>query len=535
MRICTAAAFLAVLSSPVITLAQWTDDPFQNTPVAVSSSGQTVPKMATTPDGSTWFGWFESVGSPNFYEVRAQLFDPAGNAQFAPEGLLISNNPNPSSLVDWDLTVDAGGNAFLAFTDSRAGSDRDIYAYLISPDGQSLWGANGVTISANDDFEADPRVGALSNGEYIVVWPQLQGADRGLRFQRLDAARQPQFPVGGVRIAGGGTETPAFVRLVTTDDGFIAAWVRDTATFFSSRHIHAQKFDASGNPAWPGSFLVVSNATSVPIAHAPRIISAPDGGAAIAWHDTRDGDFDCYVQRIDASGNIVFAANGVAASTTGGGLQQLDPAITFVPGEPDILMFYNERNGAQSQWGLGIQRFDLNGGLVLGSTGVELVPLSSTNLSAPVSVVTEDGATMLYTRATGPVTNELFALRVDSSGNPVWSEPVAMSTPVSSKFRLQATIDLDTGVIRAMWEDDRNGSGDIYAQSIGPDGTLGAGGDGGTCPPDVNGDGEINLADLNLVLANFGQTTSSGDTNGDGVVNLADLNAVLAAFGISCI
>jgi len=54
------------------------------------------------------------------------------------------------------------------------------------------------------------------------------------------------------------------------------------------------------------------------------------------------------------------------------------------------------------------------------------------------------------------------------------------------------------------------------------------------CPADVTGDGSVNLADLNLVLANFGQTTTDGDTNGDGVVDLADLNAVLAAFGQVC-
>ena len=56
----------------------------------------------------------------------------------------------------------------------------------------------------------------------------------------------------------------------------------------------------------------------------------------------------------------------------------------------------------------------------------------------------------------------------------------------------------------------------------------------GNCPADVSGDGAVDLADLNLVLGNFGQSTSEGDTNADGVVNLADLNAVLAAFGTSC-
>ena len=54
------------------------------------------------------------------------------------------------------------------------------------------------------------------------------------------------------------------------------------------------------------------------------------------------------------------------------------------------------------------------------------------------------------------------------------------------------------------------------------------------CPADVSGDGSVDLSDLNLVLANFGQLTDAGDSNGDGVVDLADLNAVLGAFGQAC-
>ena len=54
------------------------------------------------------------------------------------------------------------------------------------------------------------------------------------------------------------------------------------------------------------------------------------------------------------------------------------------------------------------------------------------------------------------------------------------------------------------------------------------------CPADVTGDGQVDLADLNLVLAQFGQASGSGDTNDDGQVNLADLNEVLGAFGSGC-
>ena len=53
------------------------------------------------------------------------------------------------------------------------------------------------------------------------------------------------------------------------------------------------------------------------------------------------------------------------------------------------------------------------------------------------------------------------------------------------------------------------------------------------CPGDANGDGMVDLADLNLVLANFG-SGPGGDTNGDGNTDLADLNLVLANFGAAC-
>jgi hypothetical protein len=54
---------------------------------------------------------------------------------------------------------------------------------------------------------------------------------------------------------------------------------------------------------------------------------------------------------------------------------------------------------------------------------------------------------------------------------------------------------------------------------------------GPSCEGDVSGDGETNLADLNLVLANFGTQNSEGDADGSGTVDLADLNLVLANFG----
>jgi len=52
-------------------------------------------------------------------------------------------------------------------------------------------------------------------------------------------------------------------------------------------------------------------------------------------------------------------------------------------------------------------------------------------------------------------------------------------------------------------------------------------------PGDANGDGRVDIDDLNLVRNNFGGVGAgvAGDTNGDGVVNIDDLNAVRNNFG----
>lgn len=54
------------------------------------------------------------------------------------------------------------------------------------------------------------------------------------------------------------------------------------------------------------------------------------------------------------------------------------------------------------------------------------------------------------------------------------------------------------------------------------------------CAPDVNGDGVIDLDDLNAILTSYGSASSVADINGDGTVDMNDLNIVLTLFGQEC-
>jgi hypothetical protein len=62
--------------------------------------------------------------------------------------------------------------------------------------------------------------------------------------------------------------------------------------------------------------------------------------------------------------------------------------------------------------------------------------------------------------------------------------------------------------------------------------------EGEFCFGDLDGDNDVDLADLAQLLANYGTTSGAeyedGDLDGDGDVDLADLAGLLAVYGTSC-
>lgn len=57
------------------------------------------------------------------------------------------------------------------------------------------------------------------------------------------------------------------------------------------------------------------------------------------------------------------------------------------------------------------------------------------------------------------------------------------------------------------------------------------------CPYDLDGDGEVGLGDLSILLSNFGLSgvdPEQGDLDGDGEVSLGDLSILLSNFGLPC-
>jgi hypothetical protein len=453
------AGLLAPLTAPLT--AQWPTSSGTNLAIADFTGEQVVNKIATTSDGGAWLGWFDQRGGS--YAVYVQRLDAAGVEQFAHGGILASNNPQSTSLVDWDLICDSLDFCVLTFTDTRAGGDLDVYAYRIADNGAMLWGPNGVTLSNNGDFEANPRVCEASNGDFVFTW--ANSVLKTVQVQRLDQGGTPSFAGDGLAIPGDVGASPGFVRVAAADNGaVILSWVRTTA-FSGNKHVHMQKVDALGNQLWNGGTrIAVFDGGSVPIAHEPRLLPDGSGGAICAWHFAAGSLFSVRVQHVLANGTEDYPHNGVDVSTSAN--SKFDPALVWQPSLPAALVVWNERNVAQTTWGIFAQRIDSGGTLGWGNGGVQVRAIDTIEKFAPVAAAYGSfgvSAAVLET-SLGAQQRQVTVFGLDNTGTALFP-PTAASTVPSDKLRLGIAA-TPSGTSVVSWTDKRTDGGDVFLHAL---------------------------------------------------------------------
>lgn len=120
----------------------------------------------------------------------------------------------------------------------------------------------------------------------------------------------------------------------------------------------------------------------------------------------------------------------------------------------------------------------------------------------------EDGAIRVF------VTSQNLATFNDNSGDIAYIQIRATSSfPGSGTIMLKNSIAAEADATRHILAD-----------------SMAKAGEQSTIKGDVNGDGEVNIADINAIIdiiLSSKETNMKGDVNGDGEVNIADINAVI--------
>ena len=453
MQLTPLALFLLALPAA----AQFSADPAVNLAVADAAGDQVLPKVAPTPDGGAFVSWFDGIAGG--YDVRAQKLDLRGREVMPHGGVLVADR-GFSSVQDHGLAVTAGGDAVLAFRDD-SGAGVQVAVAKVSPAGALLW---SVQVSSTTGFVASPRVAGAPDGGAYVAWTQ----DATTRVQRLDASGAPVWPADVVLTPGAGTYSASDLR--ASDGGAILAFVHQTGGFGSPRHLLAQKLDPGGNLLWGAGHVTVFDGGSLQFGNFPTLVTDGAGGAVFAWYDAATLALQCRVQRVLADGSEAFTHDGVEVSTDSSRVR-VSPHADIDPQSGEVVVAWTELSSTQSQQGVYAQKLDASGARLWGAAGAAVVPLGAPEQTQVRALASAGGAFVFWASAPGFGQQVLRAARVASGGSVDLAPYEVASTP-SGKSRLFAVRTEAEHALLA-WSDSRSDAGDVLAQNVNPDGSLG--------------------------------------------------------------
>lgn len=456
--------------------SQWSADSSVNLKVSDQSGDQALPKISLTSDGGCYIAWFDNRNGS--YAVYLQKLNPQGIKQFADDGLLISQNPQSSSLVDWDMITDDSDNAVIVFTDTRNGSSINPFAYRISPQGNFLWGSNGITLTDNSSiFQANPVVAKTTDNSFVIAWIYTS-TPRKVAMQKLSSAGAKLWGTAPIFLSGTGVELFDYPALVTSDNGsVIALWSGYTGSFLSPQNyrLYSQKFNSAGTPVWNSTQDTVYSLGRVSGFFVPKLISDGNNGAIYVWQDDRAfvNLSSTYVQRYTSAGLGMFPVNGSEASTTPGN-NKFDAWASYMNSTGETYLIWKMSNGLQSQFGVYGQKFNSSGLRQWSDDGKVFQPLGSNSMERLLCFTKDTGVVFAYNESIfGSVNNLIKCFSTDRSGNIIWGNYIhTVSSPNSEKLKLDGIIS-NNKMTMLTWSDRRLDGGGIYAQNINSNGTLG--------------------------------------------------------------
>ena len=459
--------FVLLFNSSLFSFAQWSNDPSINNSIASAAGEEAIPKIATSENGTTYISWFSNESGN--YNVRLQKLDVFGNFQWDSAGLLVSDHPTMTWLTEWDMAIDQTDHAILTFQDIR-NVNNDVFAYRISPDGEFVWGEDGIEMSTGPAFDVTPKVTVTNSGNAVFAW-QVEDV---VIIQKISPEGDKLWGDNGITLSCSNTYSWPQLIAVGDDDVILKYFDDYGPPNAPTRHVYAQRFDSNGEAVWAQP-TVISNAAGISAwTNTFPFINDGSDGFYIAWHDDRDmnNQSSIYVHHIGSDGSAIFADDGVEATNVTY-MNHFDANLALPPDSEDIFVFWRETNLAQTSWGIYGQKLSPTGQRLWTDNGKSFVNVSATNVDLIAARNSDDDMVVFYEEYSNVLNAGIKAMRIDADGNFVWeNEKIEMCSVQSEKVHSVANSFFNDQWV-ASWEDSRNGGRDIYAQNIQLDGSLG--------------------------------------------------------------
>jgi len=252
----------------------------------------------------------------------------------------------------------------------------------------------------------------------------------------------------------------------TTDSsgGAIVTW----QDFRNGKYeIYAQRMNASGNPLWTTNGIAICTQDSN---YNPIVVSDGLGGAIISWQSYRgSATADIYAQRVNSTGTVQWALNGVPICAVVFDQNTISMIIDGTGGAILTWQDYRSNNGFADVYA---QRVNNLGAMLWVANGVSVCNQAAEQ-NGP-SVVNDGAGGAFVTWSDNRAGNyDIYTQRISAGGAPQWTtNGVATCTMATDQRKPDLCSDGAAGVI-VTWYDFRSTTDyNIYAQRVGPAGGI---------------------------------------------------------------
>jgi hypothetical protein len=368
--------------------------------------------------------------------------------------------------IDLRMVEDGQKGTFIVWKDYRNGTP-DIYAQHIDSTGTALWNINGAPVCTQSADQSTPSILPDGQGGVIISWSDWRsGIERDIYAQRLNQLGQPVWQPDGVVVVNK-VNREHNERMVSDGQGgaIVVFEQKNSSTYLWE--IWAQRINASGNVVWANGGVPVSGFISEHLNE--RVQSDGQGGVYVTFQDFRNGfDFDVYVQHLDGNGNRLWNTGVLACNAFG---TQTNPKI-----DPDyltggvIVSWTDKRNGID--YDIYAQRIDFNGNLLWGDAGKPICVQSGNQSAIEIySNALVEGVIFAW-KDNRSGSYDIYANRVDMNGNSLWqNNGMIICGDTGDQLNPNVTGD-GFGGVAIVWQDASLGGFDVKAQRIYKEGFI---------------------------------------------------------------
>lgn len=440
--------------------AQWVDDPATNTFIVNCANDDGELYTATNPNtGDTYVQW-EGFGS-NGWSPHLQRINFEGVPQWGDDGIHISGLEFASYSEGVSMTTTADGGVVSCF----AVYDGFTYAVKINADGTFAWGEQGVRLFDGLGFSRTELVAGTDGGFWAL------GADYNnsyLQYVNADGTLNPY-----ATISANGYNCMFGQITLSLNNYVFLTYERLGSGFYTNKEIYLVGFDTNGVQISPDVLLMSEQAFQSTYIH----YVVPDGlggGYAYIWHPGIGEVFNVYVFHYDETGaSTIDDTNGISVHSAdpmnfyGGANGTVDPV------SHDLIIAYEQTDAAtQSQSRIYMNRITPSGERVWGEGILVADNIGQTYSDIKVDAF-EDGSgfSVIYTKSSlsNPYFTTIEAFGMDMDGNQLWTKTLCSNTYRRTMCDNSTGFNMGQNIVA--WVNCLDGG--IYAQNIGPDGTLG--------------------------------------------------------------